>query len=137
MLVGWLVFRLFDLNLLFFRSFCGHQDAKPPSKRREHLNIRSHFWKDCSTIPTNSLPNWMFWQESIVEKSTANPGATQGCCIDTIQDFLIKLGIKPRFDVLEKNISEQNSGISSEILPSFRTEAVEDRDVIFSQIQRS
>ena len=39
------------------------------------------------------------------------------------------------FDVLEKNISEQNGGISSEILPSFRTEAVEDRDVIFSQIQ--
>ena len=37
----------------------------------------------------------------------------------------------------KKNISEQNDGISSEILPSFRTEAVEDRDVIFNQIQVS
>ena len=37
----------------------------------------------------------------------------------------------------KKNISEQNDGISSEILPSFRTEAVEDRDVIFNQIQGS
>ena len=33
--------------------------------------------------------------------------------------------------------SEQNVGTSSEILPSFRTEAVEDRDVIFNQIQES
>ena len=41
------------------------------------------------------------------------------------------------FDVLKKNISEQNGGISSKILPSFRTEAVEDRDVIFYQIQVS
>ena len=41
----------------------------------------------------------------------------------------------PYFDVLKKNISEQNDGISSEILPSFRSEAVEDRDVIFNQIQ--
>jgi hypothetical protein len=38
---------------------------------------------------------------------------------------------------LNKNISEWNDGISSEILPSFRTEAVEDRDVIFNQIQGS
>jgi hypothetical protein len=30
---------------------------------------------------------------------------------------------------LKKNISEQNDGISSEILPSFRTEAVEDSTV--------
>ena len=37
----------------------------------------------------------------------------------------------------KKNISEQNDGISSEILPSFRTEAVEDRDVNFNQIQGS
>ena len=37
----------------------------------------------------------------------------------------------------KKNISEQNDGISSEILPSFRSEAVEDRDVIFNQIQVS
>ena len=37
----------------------------------------------------------------------------------------------------KKNISEQNDGISSEILLSFRTEAVEDRDVIFNQIQVS
>ena len=37
----------------------------------------------------------------------------------------------------KKNISEQNDGTSSEILPSFRTEAVEDRDVIFNQIQGS
>ena len=37
----------------------------------------------------------------------------------------------------KKYISEQNDGISSEILPSFRTEAVEDRDVIFNQIQVS
>ena len=37
----------------------------------------------------------------------------------------------------KKNISEQNDGISSEILPSFRTEAVEDRDVILNQIQVS
>ena len=35
----------------------------------------------------------------------------------------------------KKNISEENDGISSEILPSFWTEAVEDRDVIFNQIQ--
>ena len=34
-------------------------------------------------------------------------------------------------------ISEQNDGISSEILPSFRFEAVEDRDVIFDQIRLS
>jgi hypothetical protein len=38
---------------------------------------------------------------------------------------------------LKKDISEQNDGISSEILPSFRTEAVEDRGVIFNQIQVS
>ena len=37
----------------------------------------------------------------------------------------------------EKIFFEQNDGISSEILPSFRTEAVEDRDVIFNQIQVS
>ena len=37
----------------------------------------------------------------------------------------------------KKKNSEQNDGISSEILPSFRTEAVEDRDVIFNQIQGS
>jgi hypothetical protein len=42
------------------------------------------------------------------------------------------------FDILEKYIySEQNDGISSEILPSVRTEAVEDRDVIFNQIKGS
>ena len=33
--------------------------------------------------------------------------------------------------------SEKNDGITSEILPSFRTEAVEDKDVIFNQIQIS
>ena len=43
----------------------------------------------------------------------------------------------PYFDVLKKNISEQNDGISSKIPLSFRTEAVEDRDVIFNQIQVS
>ena len=43
----------------------------------------------------------------------------------------------PHFDVLKENVSEQNDGISSEILPSFRTEAVEDRDVIVNQIQVS
>ena len=37
----------------------------------------------------------------------------------------------------KKKKSEQNDGISSEILPSFRTEAVEDMDVIFNQIQGS
>ena len=37
----------------------------------------------------------------------------------------------------KKNISEQNDGISSEILRSFMTEAVEDRDVILDQIQVS
>ena len=37
----------------------------------------------------------------------------------------------------KKNFFEQNDGISNEILPSFRTEAVEDRDVIFNQIQES
>ena len=37
----------------------------------------------------------------------------------------------------KKNFFEQNVGISSKILPSFRTEAVEDRDVIFNQIQGS
>ena len=36
-----------------------------------------------------------------------------------------------------KDISEQNDEISSEILPSFRTEAVEDKDVIFNQNQVS
>jgi len=41
----------------------------------------------------------------------------------------------PYFNVLKKNISELNDGISSEILPSFRTEAVEDSHVIFDQIQ--
>ena len=34
----------------------------------------------------------------------------------------------------KKNISEQNDEISSEILPSFKTEAVEDSNVIFNQI---
>ena len=43
----------------------------------------------------------------------------------------------PYFDVLKEKNSEQNDGISSEILPSFRSEAVEDRDVIFNQIQVS
>ena len=38
---------------------------------------------------------------------------------------------------LKKNISEQNDEISNEILPSFRTEAVENRDVIFNQDQGS
>ena len=37
----------------------------------------------------------------------------------------------------KKKNSEQNDGISSEILPSFRSEAVEDRDIIFNQIQGS
>ena len=37
----------------------------------------------------------------------------------------------------KKNISEHNDGISSEILPSFRSEAVKDRDVILNQIQVS
>jgi hypothetical protein len=37
----------------------------------------------------------------------------------------------------KKYISEQNDGISRKILPSFRTEAVEDKDVIFNQIQGS
>ena len=41
------------------------------------------------------------------------------------------------FWCFEKKNSEQNDGISNEILPSFRTEAVEDRDVIFNQIQES
>ena len=42
------------------------------------------------------------------------------------------------FWCFEKKIFfEQNDEISSEILPSFRTEAVEDRDVIFNQIQGS
>jgi hypothetical protein len=38
---------------------------------------------------------------------------------------------------LNKNISEWNDGTSSEILPSFRAEALEDRNVIFNQIQGS
>ena len=38
---------------------------------------------------------------------------------------------------LEKKTFEQNDEISSEILPTFRTEVVEDRDVTFNQIQRS
>ena len=33
--------------------------------------------------------------------------------------------------------SEWNDGISSKILPSFRTEAVEDRDVIFNKMSAS
>ena len=37
----------------------------------------------------------------------------------------------------KKYISEQNDEILSEIMPSFRTEAVEDRDVIFNKIQVS
>ena len=37
----------------------------------------------------------------------------------------------------EKNTFEQNDEISSEILPPFRTEVLEDRDVTFNQIQRS
>ena len=37
----------------------------------------------------------------------------------------------------KKYISEKNDEISSEILPSFRTEAVEDKDVIFNLIQVS
>ena len=36
---------------------------------------------------------------------------------------------------MKKNISEQNDGISSEIIPSFRTEAVEDRDVLFREMK--
>ena len=41
------------------------------------------------------------------------------------------------FWCFEKKNSEQNDGISSEILQSFRSEAVEDRYVIFNQIQVS
>ena len=41
------------------------------------------------------------------------------------------------FDVLKRQIFEQNYGISIEILLSFRTEAVEDRDVTFNQIEGS
>ena len=41
------------------------------------------------------------------------------------------------FDVLKRQIFEQNDGISSEILPSFITEAVEDRGVTFNQFQGS
>ena len=37
----------------------------------------------------------------------------------------------------KKHISEQNDGVSSEILPSFRTKAVEAMDGIFNQIQES
>ena len=37
----------------------------------------------------------------------------------------------------KKNIFKKNDVISSEILPSFRIEAVEDRDVTFDQIQGS
>ena len=37
----------------------------------------------------------------------------------------------------KKYISEKIDEISSEILPSFKTEAVEDRNVIFNQIQVS
>ena len=37
----------------------------------------------------------------------------------------------------KENISERNDGISTEILPSYKTEAVEDRDVIFNQKQVS
>jgi hypothetical protein len=39
--------------------------------------------------------------------------------------------------LFEKKNSEQNDEISSEILPSLRTEALEDRDVIFNQSQVS
>ena len=39
--------------------------------------------------------------------------------------------------IWKENFFEQNDGIASEILPSFRTEAVEDGDVIFNQIQES
>ena len=48
---------------------------------------------------------------------------------------MAKITLFWRFE--KKNISEQNDGISSEILLSFRTEAVEDRDVTFYQIQVS
>ena len=41
------------------------------------------------------------------------------------------------FCPLEIFFFEQNDEISSEILPSFRTEVVEDRDVTFDQIQGS
>ena len=37
----------------------------------------------------------------------------------------------------KKNIFNKNDVISGEILPSFRIEAVKDRDVTFNQIQGS
>jgi hypothetical protein len=43
----------------------------------------------------------------------------------------------PYLKCFEKNIFEWNDRISSENLQSFRTEAVEDRDVTFNQIQGS
>ena len=43
----------------------------------------------------------------------------------------------PYFDVSKNYFFEQSDRISSKILPSFRTEAVEDRDVTFNQIQVS
>jgi hypothetical protein len=50
----------------------------------------------------------------------------------------ISLWLKsPYFDVLRNQIFEQNDEISSKILPSFRTEAVGDRDITFNQIQGS
>ena len=43
----------------------------------------------------------------------------------------------PHFDVLKKKFFEWNDVVSGEIQPSLRTEAVEDRDVTFNQIQGS
>ena len=39
------------------------------------------------------------------------------------------------FEINKDDLILQNHVISIEILPSFRTEAVEDRDVTFNQIQ--
>ena len=43
----------------------------------------------------------------------------------------------PYFTCFEQKLFEYNDGILNEILPFFRTEAVEDRDVTFNHIQES
>ena len=98
-----------------------------------------------SSINQSASSFWFFEAKEAVEVIEASDVIMSVEVIEATEVFKTTLVLEINmlmakitfFDFLKKNISEQNDGISSEILPPFRTEAVEDRDVIFNQIQVS
>ena len=98
-----------------------HHQGQTPKATKDHSNvffcsfdpqaeIRLPIWKECR----GRIEVWM----NIFKCS--NPMA--------------RIGL---FWCFKKKYIENNNGISSEVLPSFRTETVEERDVTFIQIQGS